>query len=80
MDHGRSQCLCTPTVLLLKQNRCVYWKGGASCNGGAQSIETLIRIEALTNENKFEGGVAYWRGGAYHMERAKSNYYGKQFQ
>ena len=47
---------------------------------GALVVMAVLEIEALTNENKFEGGDAYWRGGAYHMERAKSNYYGKQFQ
>ena len=53
MDHGRSQCTRTPTVLLLKQITALIGKRGANCNGGAKLIETLIRIEALTNKNKF---------------------------
>ena len=56
-------------------------KGGASCNGGARSIEKFIRIKALTDKNKFEGGGrSLIREGALIIWRTiNQNYYGKQF-
>ena len=39
------------------------------------SIWELIRIGALINKNKFEGGV-YQRGDAYSNEGGKSYHYG----
>lgn len=42
MDHSRSQCTCTLKVLLLKQNRGVYWN------------EEAYSIGALSNKNKLQ--------------------------
>ena len=39
------------------------------------SIWKFIRIGALINKNKFEGGV-YQRGDVYSNEGGKSNHYG----
>ena len=57
--HQLTLMSCTLTVLLLKQNRGVYWNRGAylyrgtHCNEDAFSTGALIRIGAIIIKDKF---------------------------
>ena len=58
MNHLRSECAGTLTVLSLKQNSAANWYRGAYCNKGvSHSIGAIIRTAALINKNEFEGGA-----------------------
>ena len=58
MNHLRSECASTLTLLSLKQNSATNWYRGANCNAGASySSGVIIRTAALINKNEFEGGA-----------------------
>ena len=58
MNHLRSECAGTLTVLSLKQNSAANWYRGTYRNEGVlHSIGVIIRTAALINKNEFEGGA-----------------------
>ena len=58
MNHLRSECAGTLTVLSLKQNSAANWYRGAYRNEGvSHSIGVNIRTVVLINKNEFEGGA-----------------------
>ena len=58
MNHLRSECAGTLTVLSLKQNSAANWYRGAYCNEGvSHSRGVIIRTAALINKKEFEGGA-----------------------
>ena len=58
MNHLRSECAGTLTVLSLKQNSAANWYRGTYRNKGvSHSIGVIIRTAALINKNEFEGGA-----------------------
>ena len=58
MNHLRSECAGTLTVLSLKQNSAANWYRGAYRNESvSHSIGGIIRTAALINKNEFEGGA-----------------------
>ena len=58
MNHLRSECAGTLTVLSQKQNSAANWYMGAYCNKGvSHSTGVIIRTAALINKNEFEGGA-----------------------
>ena len=58
MNHLRSECAGTLTVLSLKQNSAANWYRGAYSNEDASySIGAIIRMAALIIKNEFAEGA-----------------------
>ena len=58
MNHLRSECAGTLTVLSLKQNSAANWYRCAYSNEDASySIGVIIRMAALTIQKEFEEGA-----------------------